>query len=222
MSMHEEETRLFSALKAVDPDVIEDGLVDEAQYLAAKYRIVYILKEVNGGKDWDLRKFLREGGRPQTWDNIARWTEAILNLEHPQDWTYWENHNEERRSAYLKKICAVNLKKTSGGHTSNGRDIASAAAAYQDVLRKQLAIYDPDIIICCGTEKPYFDCLHNGGKPAWQMTARGVWYVVDGRRIIVSFAHPEARTKDCFLHYALVDAVTEILTKHAGTMIAHE
>ena len=32
-----------------------------------------LLKEVNGGEDWDLREFLREGGRKQTWDNVTRW-----------------------------------------------------------------------------------------------------------------------------------------------------
>lgn len=36
------------------------------------------MKEVNGGKDWDLRKFLYDGGRSQTWDNIARWTQDNL------------------------------------------------------------------------------------------------------------------------------------------------
>ena len=48
-----------------------------AGILNARYKIVYILKRRNGGKSWDLRDFVYEGGRPQTWDNIARWTEGI-------------------------------------------------------------------------------------------------------------------------------------------------
>jgi hypothetical protein len=195
MTIREKEDLLFSELSVVNPDIITDGVVDEAEYLDARYKIVYILKEVNGGKGWDLREFLRDGGRPQTWDNIARWTEAILNLDKPRDWTYWESNSEDRRNTYLKKLCAINLKKTSGGHTSNGRDIATAAAQYQDVLKKQLVILTLIIIICCGTEQAYFEYLYESKNPEWRMTSRGVWYVADSRRIIISFAHPEARTK---------------------------
>ena len=36
---------------------------------------------VNGGEDWDLREFLREGGRKQTWDNVTRWVIGINHLE---------------------------------------------------------------------------------------------------------------------------------------------
>ncbi len=42
------------------------------------------------------------------------------------------------------------------------------------------------------------------------MTSRGIWYFADNNTVVVFFAHPEAWVKDCFLHYALVDAVKEI------------
>lgn len=97
MSIAEEENRLFAELRTVDPDIIDDGIVCEEEYLSAKYKIMYVLKEVNGGKGWSLREFVREGGRAQTWDNIARWTEAILNLDSEKPWDYWGNDNEARR-----------------------------------------------------------------------------------------------------------------------------
>ena len=43
------------------------------------------------------------------------------------------------------------------------------------------------------------------------MTSRGIWYVRDEEKIIISYSHPEARTKDCLLYYGLVDAVKEIV-----------
>ena len=46
------------------------------------------------------------------------------------------------------------------------------------------------------------------------MTSRGIWYFVDNGMVVISFTHPEARVKDCFLHYALVDAVREINIHH--------
>lgn len=210
-SITEEENRLFAELRIENPDIIDDGIASEEDYLSAKYKIMYVLKEVNGGKSWSLRKFVRDGGRPQTWDNIARWTEAILNLDaEEKPWSYWEKDNEARRKKILKLICAVNVKKTSGGHTSHADEIYQAAIDNSTILQKQLSLYNPDIIICCGTEKAFVDACYKNQKLDWKMTSRGIWYFVDNDRVVISFAHPEARVKDCFLHYALVDAVREI------------
>ena len=74
-----EEERIFEKLRKETPDIVADGVVDETEFLAARYRIVYILKEANEGKGWDLRDFVYDGGRPQTWDSIAIWTEGILS-----------------------------------------------------------------------------------------------------------------------------------------------
>ena len=80
MGIKEQQDELFAELKNINPNIIPDGGVDEEEYLKAAYKILYVLKEVNGGKNWSLVDFLREGGRPQSWNNISCWTEAILNL----------------------------------------------------------------------------------------------------------------------------------------------
>ena len=67
MSIKEREEFLFQKLREKDPDIVADGVICEQEFLNARYKIVYILKEVNGGKSWDLRDFVYEGGRPQTW-----------------------------------------------------------------------------------------------------------------------------------------------------------
>lgn len=67
---------LFDKLRQLDSSIIVDGVPDEAQYIAAPYRIMYVLKEVNGGSGWSLCDHLQSGGRGRehdpTWDNIAR------------------------------------------------------------------------------------------------------------------------------------------------------
>lgn len=214
----EEENKLFAELRTYNPDIIDDGVADEEGYLSAKYKIMYVLKEVNGGKSWSLREFVQNGGRPQTWDNIARWTEAILDLDAERPWSYWEKDNEARRNRILKMICAVNVKKTSGGHTSNADEIYQAAMDNSLILQKQLNLYNPDIIICCGTEKAFVDACYKNQELNWKMTSRGIWYFVDNGKVVISFAHPEARVKDCFLHYALVDAVREIRLKEISSI----
>lgn len=210
MYITEAENRLFEEMRAANPEIIDDGVADEKEYLSAKYKIMYVLKEVNGGKSWSLREFIREGGRAQTWDNIAQWTEAILDLDSEKAWDYWEDQREARRKKILKKICAVNVKKTSGGHTSHADEIYQSAMENSFILQRQLKLYHPDLIICCGTEKAFVDACYKNQELDWKMTSRGIWYFVDNGTVVISFAHPEARVKDCFLHYALVDAVREI------------
>ena len=43
------------------------------------------------------------------------------------------------------------------------------------------------------------------------MTSRGIWYFKDGKSVVISFSHPEARVKDAYLFYALTDAMKEIM-----------
>ena len=211
MNISKLENEIFHELKQKDLDIITDGIVDENQFLNSKFKIVFLLKEVNGGKDWDLREFLYNGGRSQTWDNIARWTEGILNLEKDMRWSDLEQKNQERRNKYLKKICAVNLKKTPGKHTSNNININFEANQNTEILRRQLKLYDADIIICCGTGAQYLKYIYDGIDETWKITSRGISYLDNGK-IIISFSHPAARTKDCFLYYALIDAIREILS----------
>ena len=103
MSIEEKEERLFQKLREKDPDIVADGVICEQGFLNARYKIVYILKEVNGGKSWDLRDFVYEGGRAQTWDNIARWTEGILSWEKEFPWSEMETDNEQRRSGQFEE-----------------------------------------------------------------------------------------------------------------------
>lgn len=211
MSIRSEEDKIFSTLRFTYPSAVADGVVHEPEFLSARYRIVYILKEVNGGSGWDLRDFVYDGGRPQTWDNIARWTEGILSWGNEISWRELEKGNERRRMEFLKKIAVVNLKKIPGGHTSDGKIIYDAALDNGEIIKKQLALYDADFIICCGTEAAFVNACYKGKELDWKMTDRGVWFFQAGKTVVISFAHPEARVRDAYLYYALLDAVREIM-----------
>lgn len=211
MSIKEREEFLFQKLREKDASIVADGVICEQEFLNARYKIVYILKEVNGGKSWDLRNFVYEGGRPQTWDNIARWTEGILSWEKEFPWSEMETDNEQRRLRELKKIAAVNLKKTSGGHTSNNGEIYRAAVDHHDIIKEQIDLYKADFIICCGAEYAFMDACYKDREVDWKMTSRGIWYFRDGKSVVILFSHPEARVKDAYLFYALTDAVKEIM-----------
>lgn len=173
------------------------------------------MKEVNSYQNggWSLAEFISNGAIPQTWDNIARWTEGILNLEKDFDWEYLSGDNDLRRDKYLKKIASINLKKTPGRHTSIAKEISMGAKNNKEIIKKQVDIYQPNIIICCGTSGLFVkDCLESG--LTWQMTSRGIEYMILDNTIIVSFSHPEARVADQYLYYALIDAIREILEEY--------
>lgn len=215
MSIKDVETKLFNQLKINNPSIVTDGVVNEKEYLDSKYKILYIMKEVNSYQNggWSLTEFISNGAIPQTWDNVARWTEGILNLEKDFDWEYLSRANDLRRNIYLKKIASINLKKTAGKHTSIANEIGIAAKNNKDIIKKQVDMYQPNIIVCCGTGGLFVkDCLES--DLTWQMTSRGIEYIIFDKTIIVSFSHPEARVADQYLYYALIDAISEILEEY--------
>ena len=205
-----DEKNLLEEWSALIPGFISDGVVDAEKYCKAPIKILVVLKEVNGGSGWDLRDFLRKGGRAQTWNVVARWIQNIFNIDRNYKWIEMEDNNDERRTTVLPYISAINVKKTSGKDVANNKAVLDAAVRDKAYLKKQIDLYCPDIVICGGTEKPYVKATNT--KPKWKMTSRGIWYFVeDSGTIVISYSHPEARTKECMLHYALIDAVREIL-----------
>lgn len=211
----EEEKKFWKKWKSESNNIVMDGIVCPEKYLSSGVypRLLFLMKEVNGGNDWDLRTFLHNGGRPQSWDNIARWVEGIRRIDEEIRWSELEKLTDERRKTYLPEICVVNVKKTSGGHTSVGRSIKKAAKDNAETLKRQIEIYQPELIICCGTGSYYYDNImeYDGTKPQWEQTSRGIGFVREENRIMISYLHPAARVKDCVLYYGLMDAVKEVM-----------
>lgn len=211
--LQQEEADLWAAWKQQAPNVIPDGLPDAAAYCWAPLRILYLLKEVNGGENWDLRQYLRDGARRQTWDVVARWTEAIFSPDTHIPWASLnrdEQDNRQRRERCLPTICAMNLKKIPGTHTANDKELQQAVAQYQPLLKQQLTLYQPDLVVCCGTSWAYPQIM--GAQPHWRITSRGVPYWLEPTgTLVITYAHPEARVAEHLLHYGLIDAVRELL-----------
>lgn len=213
MGIQAQEDALFHEWRTARPGLVADGVADEEAYSSSRRRVLFVLKEVNdpGGGDWDLRQFMRDGGRPDTWDNITRWVEGLRNLSADILWKDLERVDAERRTRALRSIAAMNLKKIPGSHTSNPNDVALAAAQDRAFINRQIRLYQADLIICCGVSGPFHSHIEFDTSPEWKRTARGVEYheFAPGKYVI-AYAHPEARVADHLLHYGLIDAVREI------------
>jgi len=206
---------LFEEWKVGRENFVTDGIVDEDEYRRASKKLLFLLKEVNGGKNWDLCDFLRNGGRAQTWDNIARWVEGIFNLDKDIAWaelTADKKINEQRRFDMLKKICVVNVKKAPGVDVSVNKEIKNTGEQDAEYLKRQINIYEPEIIICCGSvvSDVYTKKIAEKKAP-WMITSRGVAYMREGNRVVIDYVHPEARVPKNIVYYGLIDALREIL-----------
>jgi len=145
--IQEKENALFERWKQERPEYAsfnEDGVVNPEQWEWTSPKIVFILRETNKYKG-DLRSFLKEGGRGHTWNNIVRWTEVILYNE------YSNRIDGNHRKKVLSSICVVNLKKQSGRNSSNLEIIKNTAKKDRYFIKEQMEIYQPDIVIACGT-----------------------------------------------------------------------
>lgn len=213
MSIFNQEQELFSRWRQERVCLVEDGVVCESSYLNSPMKICFVLKEVNDpeGGGWDLRKFLLKGGRPRTWNNITRWIHAIRHLEFVPNWSEYENVSAEFRVELLRSICAFNLKKSPGSHTTHRASFDQAVTADKSFIKEQFSFYDPDLTICCGTGWAFRNSIELNDVPLKE-TSRGIkWFNLESGKPVIMFSHPEARVQDSLLLYGLTDAVKEIL-----------
>ena len=214
----EKEDRLFAAWASRHKLLVRDGTVDADEYARSPVKLLFVLKEVNdpGGGGWDLRQFLRDGGRGSTWNTVTRWVEGIQRLPCIVPWSELSTVDNDRRKRVLRKIAVVNLKKEPGGGTADHDGLRAAAQRDRKFISAQLSLYAPDYVICCGTLVA--DLLIGSeaigvyplNNDEWTSTRRGVWYRnVDGTPHI-AYHHPQARLPGNLLHYGLIDAVEEL------------
>lgn len=221
-SLNAREDALFEAWKRrlghAAENFVPDGAVCGETYESTWPRIVFLLKEVNdpGGGDWDLRDFLRSGGRWQTWNNVTRWTEGILALPEIHPWKNLERIDENARTRGLRKIAAVNIKKTPGGATADAGGLHRFALENGEFIRRQLDLYRPNLIVGCGSgvSDVFFEYIY--GAPEWRKTVRGTSYVALGSATYFDYYHPAARVSARLLYEELIDSVRE----QAGAWIA--
>lgn len=216
-SIRELEDNLFNKWRKERTYLIPDGMISETDFNKAKTKICFILKEVNDKNkesSWDLREFVKNGGRSQTWSNIARWNHAIQGIPQEIEWypQYASHVDKEFRKTWCSSIIAMNLKKTAGGHTTVSKELESIAKTDNEYLIEQFGLYanKVDLVICCGTGWLFKDIIEDSSIKH-RCTSRGVdYYLRSDNTPVIMYSHPEARVSSNLLLYPLLDAVKEI------------
>ncbi|QRV23829.1 hypothetical protein [Marinomonas foliarum] len=215
MGITEQEQTLFNEWSVNREDFVVDGVVSETDYLNSKVKLCFVLKEVNdeGGGGWDLREFIRNGARSQTWNNITRWVQCIQKKDEDVDWKLLGEITEADRINFLKSICAMNLKKSPGGHTTVRASFDTVVTEDKIFIKNQYDIYNPGITVCCGTGWDLRNVLDLYDGKVFE-TSRGIkWFKNHQNNPVIMFAHPAARVQDSLLVYGLIDAIREITLK---------
>ena len=209
----DKESALFAEWTERVDNFAKDGVVSEKLYEASAKRLLFVLKETNDTKDFDLRRFLSKGARPQTWDNVTRWVMGIRDLGTDIDWQAIKKITLAQRRKHLSSIAAINMKKKPGRHTTDVSAFWSTIKRDADFIGRQIGFYDADLIILCGSivatgfKHVFADRL----TEPWRETSRGISYVeYTPGKFAINYAHPEARVHDTLLYYGLIDAVREI------------
>lgn len=145
---------------------ISDGIINIEEYLKAKFKILWILKESNDvendiGGGWNLPKAINElkcweeqprGGKI-TLQRMVYASYGILN-----NFISWKDMNSIYHKEVfetIKKIAYINVKKIPGNNLANGKLISQAYIENKELLFKQINTYNPDIIIA-GNTLQYF------------------------------------------------------------------
>lgn len=223
--IREQENSLFEQWKeyVADAVFVKDGVVNEEQWNSAPIKVLYLLKEVNGGdREWDERDYLEKYNIEPNYIKTHSPTISVLT-----QWQYgifkgnkrrWDDVEKEAllpeiQSKLLSQICLVNLKKTAGGSVVdwNKFDAYFSKEINRENLRKQLKLYSPDIVICGGTAW-HLSQIKGWNDSVWKQTNKGIKYYIEENVVYIDFCHPNIRGPKNIFYYALVDALEEIMT----------
>lgn len=181
---------------------IKDGAVNLKEYLESKYKIAWILKEVNSEDDkggWDLREALKElktetgikNGWANTFSSIVYATYGIFNKVL---WNYIPNYWEKPEIVdILNKIVYLNIKKTAGVSVAKHKELIYSYNKNKDIFLKQLEIYNPNIIICGNTFQYIEADLNLEGYKIKKFEGSNLCAYLGKNKIYIDAYHPSAR-----------------------------
>jgi hypothetical protein len=140
---------MYEAMGVTKSAMALDGYYQAGSYPTEHLKILFVLKEPHEQEGVDMRDQLKKGAE-KMWLALARWAAGILGRFPP----YREVDTTLVKNAALKRVAVINLKKVAGGKRSDPEVIHAYAHAHRVVLRRQIAILAPHLIIACGTTGP--------------------------------------------------------------------
>ena len=228
-----EKQKLFSEQKIAP---IYDGVADINEFLKRNYRVMFILKE--GYDDWDEDGNPKGGGwmmtegfddghyeigsRNQTWKRILQVSYGIFNREQnfskiPKVPSTFYTYDEFGK--IIRSIIYINTSKMPAQTLSSNYDVQQKFYVWKEIIREQINLYEPDIIIFGGTYTFYknsFRELFGTKAPSDnEMKVYGDGRCVKGafkdekNRLFIIACHPSNRVKSATYFGDIIHAVED-------------
>lgn len=151
----EAHTQILQSLRLKAPGAVLDGPVVPSRYAMAEPRILWILREANGGRAWDLRDFLADDKRLRGYSRWHATFGLVAKVSHGllQDWPAARVGRLRADSVVdaLRQVAVVNVNKQSGRSTVNWDRLFRNASRFESDVAQQIRALAPDIIIAAGT-----------------------------------------------------------------------
>lgn len=182
---------------------------EERRWLEAPRRLLILTKDLNDDEGWDIRQ---ETGR---YNEIAfSYERAIAFYKNLRMWSYLMLFGQIGNMPTFKTardmnvtgpfyesapIARVNCKKQVGNGSISDATLMRYLEAYAPLLKQQIALYDANIIYCCGFSNErniildfvrahYLpDLMPIPGCDGW------FYYSPSARKLVVDSYHPSAR-----------------------------
>ena len=138
-----------------------DGILDPASFDQAEKRILFVLKDSNDFASGSLADLLKNGPVYSMWHTVARWATALTSRRN-----FDEVNSYPIMTQALHQVAVINLKKVTGLANADPEVINAFASRDAELLRKQIEIIDPQIIVACGTFMPLIWLLDLPVNPA--------------------------------------------------------
>lgn len=172
---------------------ISDGIIEPIEWEKQSPKILFLLKEAytNGGDGFDLREELSDNAPYRCWWQASQWIYGILEMNKtqliPKFPEILDRGNKEEANNYIKKIAVVNLKKSNGKTLSNNQDLASYVDHDKDMLKQQIDLINPDIILC-GNVFPFYKSIYDS-ENIIEIPDTNAWCFIHKNRFVISAYH---------------------------------
>lgn len=195
-------------------EFVTDGIVCPEVWFSQETRILYILKEPHSGdksdgKDWNLLDYLNEPDR--IWTAVAEWQYALQNTTKDSIPSFDRRPGDQRyreiRENLLKQCAIINIKKSNGQRNSDDKDLSRYVNEDGELLKQQIDIISPSIILCGSTfhllkdnqKQPDKKLIFGEDTSDWP--DRGCFPI--GGRTVIAYYHPANRYPAALNYYGV-------------------
>jgi hypothetical protein len=168
---------------------------EEELWINAPKRILFLLKDTNSNPDQDNREFHpgKNGTLNCHYRNLAYWLFGLLSFDEDNDapefgqLDLWEDVYPVFDA---KPFAIVNCKKESGGATLSNEVLWEHLSTYNDYIKEQIEILNPDIIVCCGGSSLIKNYVEKSVYPNIKKVNNWIYCDEKNNKVVIDSYHP--------------------------------